>query len=107
MKIPIIVVFRNHARTHIIGVLVCLAKFVLFYLMTVFALTWGTNPLGYRREKFLLMQLVDIAFFAITIPISPVLAERGRRGALLWVAVAIGVFGLVLAPMFGAGTRKQ
>ena len=106
VKIPMLVVFRDHARTLIIGVLVCLATFVLFYLMTVFALSWGTSALGYSREKFLVMQLVDIVFFAVTIPISAVLAERGRRSALLWVTAAIGVFGLVLAPMFAAGTTE-
>src|ERR1035441_788206 len=100
------VVFRDHAKTLVIGVLICLATFVLFYLMTVFALSWGTSALGYSREKFLLMQLVDIAFFAVTIPISAVLAERGRRSALLWVTVAIGVFGLLFAPLFAAGTTQ-
>jgi metabolite-proton symporter len=106
VKVPMFVVFRDHAGTLVIGVLVCLATFVLFYLMTVFALAWGTSALGYSREKFLLMQLVDIAFFAITIPISAVLAERGRRSALLWVTAAIGVFGLVLGPLFSAGTAQ-
>src|SRR5665213_727390 len=102
--IPIFTVLRRHTLALVAGVLVCLATFVLFYLMTVFALSWGTSALGYSREKFLLMQLVDIAFFAVTIPISAVLAERGRRSALLCVTVAIGVFGLVLAPLFAAGT---
>ncbi len=106
VKVPILVVFRDHAKTLIIGVLVCLATFVLFYLMTVFALSWGTSALGYSREKFLVMQLVDIVFFAVTIPISAILAERGRRSALLWVTVGIGIFGLVLAPMFAAGTTE-
>ena len=32
------------------------------------------------------------------------LAERGRRTTLLWVTAAIALFGLVLAPMFAAGT---
>jgi MFS family permease len=50
------------------------------------------------------MQLAGIFFFAIGIPISAVLAERGRRGALLSVNVSIGAFGLVLAPMFASGS---
>jgi metabolite-proton symporter len=104
VKVPMFVVFRDHSRTLIIGVLVCLATFVLFYLMTVFALAWGTSALGYSREKFLLMQLVDIIFFAVTIPISAVLAERGRRVALLVVTIAIGAFGLVMAKLFIGGT---
>jgi MFS family permease len=33
-----------------------------------------------------------------------VLAERGRRRVMLSVTVAIGIFGLVLAPLFVAGT---
>ncbi len=43
-------------------------------------------------------------FFAATIPISAVVAERGRRHTLIWVTVAIIVFGLVMSPMFAAGT---
>jgi len=104
VKLPVFVVFREHTRALIAGIFVCLATFVLFYLMTVFALSWGTSALGYRREKFLLMQLFDIFFFALTIPISAVMAERGRRRLMIWVTVLIGIFGLAMAPMFTAGT---
>ena len=104
VKLPIAVVFRDHFRALAAGTSLCLATFVLFYLMTVFALSWGTTALGFSRGKFLLMQLFDIFFFALTIPISAVLAERGRRRMMLWVTVAIGVFGLIMAPMFVHGT---
>jgi MFS family permease len=104
VKLPMMVVFRDHTRVLIAGILVCLATFVLFYLMTVFALSWGTSALGYSREKFLVMQLIDIAFFALTIPVAAVLAERGRRRAMLWITISIGVFGFLMAPMFAAGT---
>jgi metabolite-proton symporter len=104
VKVPMFVVFRDHPGTLVIGVFVSLATFVLFYLMTVFALAWGTGPLGFSRERFLLMQMFAVLFFAVTIPISAVLAERGRRTTLIWVTVAIGIFGLVLGPMFAAGT---
>ena len=104
VKVPILVVFRDHTRTLLAGILICLATFVLFYLMTVFMLAWGTGALGYSRQKFLTMQLLDIVFFALTIPLAAILAERGRRVMMLWVTGAIAVFGLVLAPMFVAGT---
>ncbi len=103
-KLPMLAVFRDHTRALISGIAVCLATFVLFYLMTVFALSWGTTALGFSRGKFLLMQLFDVSFFAIGIPISAVLAERGRRRVMLWVTVLIGLFGLVMAPIFAAGT---
>ena len=104
VRVPMLVVFRKYPRALVVGILSSLATFVIFYLMTVFALSWGTTALGYTREKFLMIQLFGILFFALTIPIGAILAERGRRVALLCVTVAIGAFGLVLAPLFGAGT---
>jgi metabolite-proton symporter len=104
VKVPMVVVFRDHRGTLVKGTLVSLATFVLFYLMTVFALSWGTTALGYSREQFLLIQLFGVLWFAVTIPIAAVLAERGRRRTLMWVTAATAAFGLVMAPMFEAGT---
>jgi metabolite-proton symporter len=103
VKVPMLEVFRKYPKALLVGTLGSLATFVLFYLMTVFALSWGTSALGYSRERFLLMQLFGIVFFALTIPVGALLAERGRRRTLLWVTVAIGAFGFVMAPMFRAG----
>ena len=104
VKVPMLVVFREHSATLIVGVLASLATFVLFYLMTVFALSWGTTALGYRRDTFLMLQLLGIICFALTIPLSAILAEHGRRATLLGVSVAIAAFGLVMAPLLTAGT---
>jgi metabolite-proton symporter len=103
-RVPMLAVLRDHRRALLVGTLVSLATFVLFYLMTVFALSWGTSALGFTREAFLVMQLVGIVFFALCIPIGAVLAERGRRHTLLWVTSGIGAFGLILGPMLLAGT---
>jgi metabolite-proton symporter len=103
VKVPMFVVFREHPGTVLIGVLASLATFVLFYLMTVFALSWGTTALKYSRQTFLLFQLFGVVCFALTIPLAAVLAERGRRRTLIWVTIAIGLFGLVMAPLFTSG----
>jgi metabolite-proton symporter len=104
VRLPVVAVFRDHKRHLVAGTVLCLATFVLFYLMIVFALSWGTTALGFGREKFLLMQLFDTLFFAATIPISAFLAEHGRKRAMLWITAGIFLFGLVLAPLFAAGT---
>jgi len=104
VKVPLVVLFREHSGTLALGVLVSLTAFVIFYLMTVFALSWGTSALGFSRETFLVIQLFGILFFALTTPISAVLAENGRRRMLMFVNVGIFAFGLVLAPLFEAGT---
>ena len=105
VKVPMWSVLRSYPKTLLVGTLSSLATFVLFYLMTVFALSWGTTALGFTRSTFLLIQLLGIVFFAVFIPIGALLAERaGRRRTLLWVTVAIAAFGLVMAPIFAAGT---
>jgi metabolite-proton symporter len=104
VKVPMLVVFRDHLGTLVVGTMASLTTFVLFYLMTVFALSWGTSALGYNRDEFLIIQLFGILFFALTIPLSAKLAERGRKSTLMWVTAAIAAFSLVMAPIFEAGT---
>jgi metabolite-proton symporter len=104
VQVPMLVVFRDHAPTILRGTLISLTAFVLFYLMTVFTLSWGTTELGFTREQFLVMQLFSVFCFAATIPISAVLAEKGRRRTMLWVTVGILAFGLVMGRLFAAGT---
>ena len=104
VKVPILTVFRCHTKAVVLGTLMAVATFVLFYLLIVFFLSWGTNKLGYSRDRFLLIQMVGILFFALTIPFSAKLADRhGRRLTLMLVTAGIAVFGLVLAPLFNAG----
>ena len=101
---PMMIVLRRHSKTLFMGTLASIATFVLFYLMTVFTLSWATSELGYSRQQFLLMQLFGIVCFALTIPLSAVLADRlGRRRTLLWVTAAIGTFGLVMAALLASG----
>jgi len=105
VKVPIATVGREHARMLVLGTVIALATFVLFYLMTVFALSWGTTALGYSRMDFLLAQLFAVLFFALTIPVSALLADRyGRRITLILVTIAIIVFGLLMAPLFVANS---
>ena len=104
VRVPFFAVFRDHTKSLAAGILICLVAFVLFYLMTVFALSWGVTALGFSREKFLLMQLFGVLFFALTIPASALLAEHGRRRVMLWVSAAIALFGFAFAPIFRAGT---
>jgi metabolite-proton symporter len=104
VKVPMLVVLRQYPDTVVKGTLLSLATFVVFYLMTVFTLSWGTSVLGFTREAFLQIQLVGVVTFAIMIPVSAKLAERGRRRVLLAATITIGLFGLVMAPLFLMGT---
>ena len=104
VRLPMLTVCREHLRTLLLATFSGTATFVVFYLMTVFSLSWGTTALGYTRQQFLVWQMIAVLFFAVTIPLSAVAADRhGRRPVLMAAAVAVIVFGLVSAPLFSAG----
>jgi MFS family permease len=106
VRVPFLTVIFEHPRELLLGTFAAVATFVLFYLMTVFTLSWGTSSLGYTRTEFLFLQMVGVLAFAVTIPVSALLADRyGRWGMLLGATVAILAFGLLFAPLFTAGSR--
>jgi metabolite-proton symporter len=101
--VPMITIFKKHPLAVLSGTFAMLATFVLFYLMTVFSLSWGTTKLGYTREQFLLLQMVSVVFFGIFIPIAALYAGRiGTRRMMIVATVIIGIFGLTFAPLFAS-----
>jgi metabolite-proton symporter len=104
VRVPVLTVMSEHRRALVLGTLLAVATFVLFYLMTVFTMSWGTSALHFSRKQLLLLQLLSVVFFGLTIPLSAVLADRrGARTAMIVVSVLIAVFGLLFKPLFGSG----
>ncbi|GAA4842761.1 MFS transporter [Saccharopolyspora rosea] len=106
-KVPFLDVFRTGFKGLVLGTFTMLATYVLFYLMTVFSLSYGTagTGLGYSRSEFLVLLLVGVVFFGLTVPVAGWLADRyGRRPTLLVITAAIIAFGLLMGPWFGAGS---
>ena len=104
VKVPVLTVFRDHPGTLILGTMISVIAYTLFYMHSVFSLSWGTSELGYSRDEFLVMQLFAILFFAATIPLAGLMAESGRRRAMIWMTLGAVVYGLIFAPLFEAGT---
>jgi metabolite-proton symporter len=103
VRVPALTVVGAHLRELVLGTLIAVATFVIFYLMTVFALNWGTTALHFSRKQFLVLQLFSVIFFGLLIPPAAVLADRhGRRAVMIVASVAIALFGLLFQPMFGS-----
>ena len=110
VKTPVAEVFRNNWRQLILGTFVMLSTYTIFYIVTTWALSYGTGKtppngtgLGFNYIDFLKMQMIAVLFFAATIPIAGQLADRwGRRRTLLTVTAAImaygGLFAVLLTP---------
>jgi len=102
-RVPLLVVVGRHTKALVAGVLSSLATFTIVYLITTFALLWGTTVLGYSRQRFLVMELVGNLFFAACVPWSAMLAAHGRKKVMVTVTIALALFGAVMPWLFGAG----
>ncbi len=110
VKTPLAELFRTSWRQLIIGTFVMLATYTLFYVVTTWALSYGTGKrppggtgLGFGYVDFLRLQLVAVLFFAALIPVAGRLADVfGRRRTLLVITGAImaygATFGFLLSP---------
>jgi metabolite-proton symporter len=108
VAIPVAAVFREHGRVLLLGTLAAIATFVIFYLLTVFALSWGTSKLGYSRQDFLILQMLGVLFFGATIPVSALLADRfSPRAVLVAAAAGMVLYGFAFAPLLSAGSAPS
>jgi metabolite-proton symporter len=106
-RIPLLTVVVRHGRALALGTIAAVATFLVFYLMTVFTLSWATTKLGFARERFLEMQMIGVLFFGATIPVSALLAARiGSRAMLIVASFALFALGFAFEPLFGAGTTS-
>ena len=103
VRMPLVTVVSRHSRELILGTLGTVTTFLVFYLMTVFALNWATTGLGFARGDYLILQMIGVLFFALTIPIAAAAADRiGGRAMLIIATLGIIAFGFAFAPLFGA-----
>jgi metabolite-proton symporter len=103
VRIPIAVLVRDHPSTVALATFAAVTTFVVFYLMTVFTLSFGTQALGFPRQDFLLLQMIGVLFFALTIPLTAAAADRvGRWRILIGSSVAAILFGLTFEPLFSS-----
>ena len=104
VRVPVLVLLREHTSTVVLATFAAVTTFVVFYLMTVFTLSWGTSELGFLRQEFLILQMIGVLFLAATIPLTALAADRfGQWPILIASSVAAIVFGLAFAPLFSSG----
>ena len=99
-RAPLLDVFRNHPRQVLIGAGMRFAQNVLFYVYTVFVLSYGEKTLGYPRSAVLSGVVLSAVVGLFAIPFWSHLTDRvGRRpiyiaGALLSLLAVFPFFWL-------------
>lgn len=107
VSLPMLDVLRHHLGPVVLGTFSALSTFVIFYLLIVFCLSWGTSKLGYARNDFLKIQLAGVLFFGLLIPVSAWLADRrGRRNTMIAITASIFLFGFLMPRLLAGGTSS-
>jgi len=106
--LPLAILFRHHATPLLLGALAMVVCYALFYISTVFSLSYGVTTLGIPRPQFLSMLCVAVVFMAAATPLAAIAGDRyGRRPVLLVAGSAALLSGFLLAPMLGSGSLWQ
>ncbi len=92
----------------LLGALAMVVCYALFYISTVFCLSYGTGKLDIPRPQFLEMLCVAVVFMAVATPLSAKAGDRyGRRPVLIIAGLAALMSGFLLEPMLSSGSILQ
>jgi len=105
VRMPLVPLFAHHAKPLILGALLMVVCYALFYISTVFSLSYGVGTLHIPRPQFLGMLCIAVIFMAAATPLSAWMGDRyGRRPVLLVAGSAALLSGFLMAPMLGSGS---
>ncbi len=107
-KLPLAQLLAHHTSPLVLGALLMVVCYALFYISTVFSLSYGVATLGIPRPQFLFMLCIAVLFMAAATPLAAIAGDRyGRRPVLLVAGSAALLSGFLLAPMLGSGSPWQ
>ncbi|HEY8085061.1 MAG TPA: MFS transporter, partial [Methylophilaceae bacterium] len=105
VALPLANLLRHHLKAMLLGALAMVVCYALFYICTVFSLSYGTTVLHIPRQRFLLMLCVAVMFMALATPVAAWAGDRyGRRPVLMLAGSATLLSGFLLAPALSSGS---
>lgn len=107
-SLPIAQLFSKHWRPTLLGALAMVVCYALFYISTVFSLSYGVSTLGYSREDFLGLLCIAVLFMAAATPVSAWLSDRfGRKPVLIVGSLAAIASGFAMEPLLSQGSSVE
>ena len=112
VRVPIGTLLSKHLGATILGTFIMLATYTLFYIMTVYSMSYGTAPvpagLGFSRNSLLWMLMVAVIGFGVMVPIAGLLADRfGRRKTMIVITLGILLFALLFPTLMASGSQAM
>ena len=102
--LPIKEILSSYLVSLVLGALAMVICYALFYISTVFSLSYGVTTLNIPRQYFLGMLCIAVIFMAIATPLSAWAGDiYGRRPVLLTACSIALLSGFFLEPMMNTG----
>jgi metabolite-proton symporter len=103
--VPLAEVLVRHPLQVLCGVFAVVQAFAIYYVITTFALGYGTGTLHYSYAAFLGVQLGAIGFMAVGVILSSCWSDLFAARKVLMAASFLTVaMSFLLAPMMGSGS---
>lgn len=105
VRVPLAALVAHHWRPTLLGALAMVVCYTLFYISTVFSLSYGVSTLHFSRQSFLGLLCFAVLFMALATPLAAAAADRfGRKPVLIAGAIAALLSGFTMAPLLGSGS---
>ena len=105
LYVPILELFSQYWAPMLLGAASMVVCYALFYISTVFSLSYGVSSLGYTRETFLGLLCFAVLFMAAATPLSAWASDRyGRKPVLIVGGVLAILSGFLMEPLLTHGT---
>jgi metabolite-proton symporter len=105
VRVPIATLLGRHLWPVLLGAFAMVVCYTLFYISTVFSLSYGVSTLHISRQSFLGMLCVAVVFMALATPLSAWASDRfGRKPVLIVGCIAAILSGFTMAPLLGSGS---
>lgn len=106
VKVPVITLFSKHLIPVLQGSFAMVVCYALFYISTVFSLSYGVKNLHYTKPEFLGLLCLAVVFMGLATPLSAWASDKwGRRPVLLLGTVLAILSGFTMQPLLGSGNN--
>lgn len=118
-RLPMLEVLTTHFKPFFLGMLICIAGYVLFYIMIAFSQIYAKSAptvseagyvmgLGFSPQVFTALLMTSAISLAVTIAVSGKYIDKvGRRVWLIWTTVGVAIFGVTLPFFLENGTTTS
>ncbi|KAA9164455.1 MHS family MFS transporter [Amycolatopsis acidicola] len=103
-KLPVVKVIRHHYKEVLVATVLSGGPNTIFYMVSVFALSYGTTQFHVSRTMMLTLVTIAVALLAATIPGWGALSDRlGRSGLLIAGLLGMSAFIFVFFALLATG----